>query len=203
MICDITLLKDININSMKKSKNKFKIHLNKLEVILAILVVLLLSAIAVLLINYPKNDNNTSTEASGVFVNLRSIQFDLSSGKVVKRTDEYFNRLNSFVTTTGEKDIALGCKAVYYTAMLESKDKKQVLFAYGCDQPGARMFAVENNGEWSFISPTNQFDEFGIPLCNYLDKYNIDPTIAPVCHDASSLEDIYFNYLKRPTFYQD
>jgi len=182
---------------MKKSKNKFKIHLNKLEVILAILVILLLSAIAVLLINYPKNDNNTSTEASGVFVNLRSIQFDLSSGKVVKRTDEDFNRLNSFVNKRGKKDISLGCKSSYYNAMLESKDKKQVLFTYGCDQPGARMFAVENNGEWSFISPTNQFDEFGIPLCNYVDKYNIDRTIAPVCHNAPSLQDAIFEYQNR------
>jgi hypothetical protein len=187
---------------MKKTKNKQRF--SKFEIVLSVLLVLALSAIVVLLVTYPKNSsNNDSTATSGVFVNLHSVQFDISSGKLVKRTDDDFNKLNSFVNATGEKDIELGCKSVYYTSMVVSKDKKQVLFAYGCDHPSARMYAVENNGEWSFISPTNQFDEFGIPLCNYVDKYNIDPTIAPVCRDASSLEDIYFNYLKRPTFYQD
>ena len=188
---------------MKKPKNKQRF--SKFEIILSVLLILALSVIAVLLVTYPKNSSdNDSTATNGVFVNLMSVQFDISSGKLVKRTDNDFNKLKSFVNTTGEKDIALGCKSVYYNSMLESKDKKQVLFAYGCDHPGARMFAVENNGEWNFISPTNQFDEFSIPLCNYVDKYNIDQTIAPVCHNAPSLEDVHFNYLDRQIpYYQD
>ena len=187
---------------MKKTKNKQRF--SKIEIILSILLILALSVIAVLLVTYPKNSiSNDSTAKSGVFVNLNAIRFDVSSGKLVKRTDTGIVKLESFLNKTGEKDIELGCQSVYYNAMVESKDKKQVLFAYGCEHPGARMFAVEKDGEWSFISPTNQFDEFSVPLCNYVDKYNIDPAIAPVCRDASSLEDVYFNYLKRPTFYQD
>lgn len=181
---------------MKKTKNKQRF--NKFEIILFVLLILALSVIAVLLATYPKNSiNNDSAATSGVFVNLMAIQFDFSSDKAIKRTDDSFNKLKSFVNTTGEKDIVLGCKSSYYNAMLESKDKKQVLFAYGCEHPGARMYAVESNGEWSFISPTNQFDEFSIPLCNYVDKYNIDKTIAPVCRNALSLQDTIFEYQNR------
>jgi hypothetical protein len=113
-------------------------------------------------------------------VSVGPMTYGLSNGKAIKRTDDAVNDLRSFLKEAAQKDTSQNCVS-YYSVIRASTDEKQVLLGYGCDAPSARMFAVNNAGTWRTISPTNQFDDLGIPMCSHVNEHSIDKSIAPVC----------------------
>jgi len=112
-------------------------------------------------------------------VGLGSLEYVLKDDHYVKRTDTATNELRAFLEDLNRTS---GCpESVYHEVIAVTPDETQVLLRYGCDSATARMFAVKVEGSWRTLSPTNQFDQFGIPLCDHVTSNNISRTIAPVC----------------------
>lgn len=159
----------------KKSKKQF----DKTKGILFGIIIGLTVIVVSLLVTQAQGTN-----ASGVTirpqVGLGAMQYDFKDGKAVKRSDETVNSLKAFLEAEVKKSDPKKCDAVY-NVILASSDEKQVLLDYGCEFPGARMFAVNENGAWRTVSPTNHFDMFGIPECDYVNTNHIDKALAPVC----------------------
>ncbi len=176
----------------KKSTQSYKRIIYILSAVIAIL-------IAALIISLAKQNIADKTETShrdnAINVELGSYQYDFQGTKAVKLSDENVMSLNDFLTTAAKKDISSNCDKSYYWVMAFSDDRKQVLLNYGCENPGSRMFAVQESGKWKFISPTNQFDMFGVPLCSHVNENDIAKNIAPVCYSET-------NDAKHPLQYQ-
>lgn len=176
----------------KKSTQSYKRIIYILSGFIAVL-------IAALIISLAKQNIADKTETShrdnAINVELGSYQYDFQGTKAVKLSDENVMSLNDFLTTAAKKDISSNCDKSYYWVMAFSDDRKQVLLNYGCENPGSRMFAVQESGKWKFISPTNQFDMFGVPLCSHVNENDIAKNIAPVCYSET-------NDAKHPLQYQ-
>ncbi|MNQ38283.1 hypothetical protein D3C85_518530 [compost metagenome] len=174
----------------KKSGN-----FDKIKGILIIVIGVLVLTLLTLIVIYPKTDNSTrqgsdsENTTKGSIVELGALEYDFTSDKAVKRTDARLLKLKSFLNTEGEENLGPNCNPVYHNVMMSNPDETQILLNYGCSYPNARMFAVYQNEEWKFVSPTNQFNTFGIPLCTHVDANGIDRTIAPVCVNEN-LDDI-------------
>lgn len=145
----------------------------------------------------PDGNINTANKDTAINVELGSYRYDFQGTKAVKLTDDNVTSLDEFLTIAAKKDISLGCKKVYYLVTAHSEDKKQVLLNYGCENPGSRMYAVQESGKWKFISPTNQFDMLGIPLCSHVEKNNIAKSIAPVCYSETNDAESPLQYRAR------
>ena len=125
---------------------------------------------------------------SPTYVSLGAMQynFDTVNHKVTKRTDASIGVLKTFLTKVsndsrcGSSSSSLNGPGYVYV-VANSKDEKQVLLAYGCYYPGPSIYAIKTDQGWKTISPTNHFDAFDIPYCDYLTENNISPEVAPVC----------------------
>lgn len=144
-------------------------------------------------------DGNTSTsnKDNAISVELGSYQYDFQGTKAVKLSDENVISLNEFLATAAKKDISSNCEKSYYWVIAFSDDRKQILLNYGCENPGSRMFAVQESGKWKFISPTNQFDMFGVPLCSHVSENDITKSIAPVCYNEMNDTEHSLQYQAR------
>lgn len=164
---------------------------NKTKNILPTLIIVLiaLSTVLSVYIYYTKQStgNGTTTVSNvswGPYVNLNALQFNIVDGKGTVRTDAAFKEIKTFLNneSANSRCGASGSAGPGYMHIRAwSADEKQLLLGYGCTEAGAQMYAININGEWKTISPTNHFDAFGIPDCNYLTENNISPEIAPVC----------------------
>ena len=170
------------------TKNK-KSNFDKTKGILIVVIGILIVVLIALISAYPKNDiamqNQVENTPTGSIVSLGMLQYDFTGNKAVKRTDAHLVSLESFLKAEGEKSVNLNCDTVYHNVVAASPDEKQVLLSYGCGYPAIGMFAVYADDEWKTISPTNQFNEFGIPRCEHVEENNIERNIAPVCDDRS------------------
>ncbi|MDQ3065192.1 MAG: hypothetical protein M3Q36_02890 [bacterium] len=167
-----------------KKSNSF----DKSKGILVIIIGLLLFSLMSVVVSYSKKASDAQGNIDfqkGSIVSLGSLEYDFSSGKAVKKTDANLASLRSFLIAEGEKSVGSNCETVYHNVIVASPDEKEVLLDFGCTHPGSRMFAVQREGKWQLLSPTNQFDLFGIPRCEYVDSNNIDRSIAPVCTSQS------------------
>ena len=116
-----------------------------------------------------------------VSVSLGSMQYKIVGDKAVKRTDATVTSLKDFLSAAGKEDLRLGCTSSYYNVVWTTADESQILLHYGCAYPSASIYVVRDGTGWKFISPTNQFDDLGVPVCAYLTQYNISSEIAPIC----------------------
>lgn len=174
-------------------KIKSAIRSDKIQLFLfGVIVAMAVMLIAMIIIRH-ENERRITTDMR---VSLGSMQYDLSGGKATKRTDETVAGLRKFLIETAEKDTSENCTS-YYSVIRASEDEKQVLLGYGCDYPSARMFAVNESGAWRTISPTGQFDMFGMPLCSHVDENAISKTIAPVCYSVQEGEGAQLTYTVR------
>ena len=180
---------------MPKNKKNTQPHKQTIYILSAVIAILVAALLVVLIKQDTDSPTNTSNKDNAINVELGSYQYDFKGTKAVKVTDENVTSLDEFLTTAAKKDISMNCGKVYYWVSAFSDDRKQVLLNYGCDNPGSRMFAVQTSGEWKFISPTNQFDMLGIPLCGHVNENNIAKNIAPVCYSET-------NEAKNPLQYQ-
>lgn len=178
-----------------KSKKQFDKSKGLMIITIGTLLLILITVLA----TYPKNiiDKQTDISQKGPHVSLGAMEYDFSGSKAVKRTDKNVSELKSFLTMKAEQDISANCEAVYYNVVATSTNEDQVLLHYGCGYPNAGMFAVKQNGSWKFISPTNQFDRFGIPACSHVNENNIEATIAPVCGNGMYGDDVDVSYISR------
>ncbi len=166
--------------------------------ILSGIIAVLIAALIILLVKQHTDDKTeTSKKANAISVELGSYQYDFQGTKAVKLSDENVTSLNDFLTAAAKKDISSNCKKTYYWVTAFSDDRKQVLLNYGCENPGSRMFAVQKSGKWKFISPTNQFDMFGIPLCSHVNQNDISKNIAPVCYSETNAAKHLLQYQAR------
>lgn len=170
------------------AKNKKSTHSDRRIVyIVSVLIFILLVIIFILFIKLDTDGKlSTSYEGRALNIELGSYQYDFQGEKAVKLSDKNVTSLNEFLVAAAKENISSGCERVYYWVMEFSDDKKQVLLNYGCVNPASRMFAVQESGKWRFISPTNQFDAFGVPLCSHVNDNNIAKRIAPVCFSETN-----------------
>lgn len=167
---------------------KPKRQFDKTKGILIIATGLVSLFLIILLSVYLGSNRQISNLETGAHVSLGGMDYDFSNGKAIKRTDKNITELKSFLTAAAEKDVSKNCPVSYYNVITSSKNEDQVLLGYGCYHPTARMFAVKQKGSWEFITPTNQFDLLGIPLCSHVTKHNIEASIAPVCASEDGLK---------------
>ncbi|MCB9820131.1 hypothetical protein H6796_02430 [Candidatus Nomurabacteria bacterium] len=171
----------------KKSQNKF----SRLSLFLLLVVLLLSFALAAAASTLPKHRpkliQHKGSSKNISHVSLGAMEYDLSSGRrATKTTSPLTDSLRAFLKAEGKKSLGKNCRPVYHNVVAWSDDKKQVLLSYGCITPSIGMFAVYENDEWKLISPTNQFNEFGTPLCSHVNENRIDRKIAPVCYEVPS-----------------
>lgn len=171
---------------------------NKTRVILFGIIILLVVTCTILSFAFynkkAKTEFSANRDFSPTYVSLGAMQynFDIVNNKAVKRTDASIKELSTFLTKVsndsrcGSSSSSLNGPGYVYV-VANSKDEKQVLLAYGCYYPGASMYAVKTDQGWKTIPPTNHFDAFEIPDCDYLTENNISSEIAPVC--ANKLGD--------------
>lgn len=174
---------------------------DKSKGILVIVIALLVLAILALIVTYPKNQAITTRATTGEFgrhVSLGSIQYDFSSGKAVKISNEKLAKLESFLNEMVKKDKELSphCSS-YYNVVAANEDKTQVLLKYGCPYPNANMFVVLQDNQWKVLSPTNNFDMLPIPLCSHVNDNNIVLSLAPVCFNEPKDADSPLTYTVR------
>lgn len=159
---------------------------------LAIIGVMLVIVACLGVATWFKNTSEQPVENDpGVHVNLGTMQYSLVGTTATKRTDATITSLQNFLEQYGQKDIDLGCTSTYYNVIAYTQDESQVLLNYGCGYPNARMFGVRSSDSWQLISPTNHFDNLGVPECTYLTEYAISREIAPVCVDQPMTESAY------------
>jgi len=124
---------------------------------------------------------NDADAASISYVNLGGIQYKFADGKITLNNDASVTSLKTFLD---KESTGSGCddkKPGFEQVIAWTTDEKQVYLKYGCDAAVAPMFATQINGGWKAISPTNHFDIFNIPDCDYLTQNDISAKIAPVC----------------------
>lgn len=183
-----------------KDKRSFDKTKGILVVIIGFLVALIIITIplAKLYIDRLKATAELTQDASmGVFVSLGPLEYaiDADEQTATKRTGDDVEKLRSFLYEEGSRSIE-HCESVYHNVIMANDAENQVLLKYGCGYPDARMFAVFNGETWKTISPTNQFDAFGIPACDHVDQHSIDISLAPVCltewpHESTDLKPKY------------
>lgn len=122
----------------------------------------------------------------GVHVNITAMTIKVTKNRAQFVVNDKINALKQFLTDSGNKDIQLGCTSTWYNVQAWTSDDTQVRLGYGCTEPTAAIFAVYKNNTWSFISPTNHFDSFNIPQCDYVDQNGISTAIAPVCFTTTT-----------------
>lgn len=116
---------------------------------------------------------------STIHTSLGALAYSFDHDRATKRTDAGVTDIQKFLEAEGRRS---GCGGpVYHNVMAANEDETQLLLNYGCGYPNARMFAQLENGKWRTISPTNQFDVFGIPRCEHVTENHIAVRIAPVC----------------------
>lgn len=171
---------------MKKNAKAQK-HTLVVGSLVATIVILALALGAVLIFRPAEKLANTSTN-EGAFVSLGMMEYKIVGDRAIKRDDETVRELREFLTADAKKSLSDNCKSVHYNLQLASPDETQVYLKYGCEYASAPMYAIKGNGRWRTISPTNQFDMFGLPECSYVDKHAIHVSLAPVCFTDTGKE---------------
>jgi len=114
-------------------------------------------------------------------VSIGPLGYRIEDGRAIKRSDPVVQELHAFLTSKAAHE---GCPAgtsAYEYVQAVTKDETQVLLKYGCGAADSPMYIRKQNSSWKSVSPTNQFNELGIPVCDYLDRNAISKEIAPVC----------------------
>jgi hypothetical protein len=156
--------------------------------VMIITIALLLLALITLIVIYPRTATTQAANASeGVYVSLGAMEYDFSSGKAVKVTNDKITTLRAFLTEQGKSDISDICPSTYYNVVSTTEDQDQVLLEYGCYHPSAHMFVVYENNAWKMLSPTNNFSTLPIATCQHVNDNHISPALAPVC--MNNLDD--------------
>jgi hypothetical protein len=171
---------------MKMPRKKRRQQLNNLHIVLFGIVIGLFCLLVITIADrHLITVDSVSTVSTENRVNLGIMRYEFVDGTAQTRNDETFLNLKNFLLSLAEEDVAQGCDS-YYNVLLASSDEKQVLLKYGCPFPNARMFAVNENGEWKTLSPTNQFDMLGVPSCEHVETNSIERSIAPICVNGLS-----------------
>ena len=120
---------------------------------------------------------------SDIRVDLGSLKYRHEGDRMIQRNDKLVEEVRSFLKS---KELS-SCdfNDTVHRVIAHSNDETQLLLGYGCGSPAAHMFVVKEKGNWQAISPTNQFNQFGIPSCKMTDENNISKEIAPVCQNES------------------
>lgn len=100
------------------------------------------------------------------------------------------------------------CKEFYQGQYVQfvygvTEDKQQALVGHGCGSTGyEKSFMIKQNGVWKKIGLANginfktqdnvvAFDSLtGLPLCSVVEKYSIQKSIAPICTDSETADDV-------------
>lgn len=169
-----------------KSKKIVKSNRTNIFYIFLIIILIFVSTALSLYIYFSKtsDDNKSNKNSSKSYISLNLLQFSIIDKKAIKRTDNSIQEIEKFLEneSANSRCGASGSEGPgYFSVRAWTKNEDQLLLGYGCNDVGAQMYAIKTNDKWATISPTNQFDNFGIPGCDYLSQNNISAEIAPVC----------------------
>ncbi len=173
------------VKKKARSKKSLTRHINSYNFFI-ILSVLLGMFAGVLLVRVLYQGERLQLKETSI--NLGMFNYEVKGDKALKRDDQLSEGLRASLLS----DAIVGCDlntgpAGTYNVVAFSADRHQALVGYGCGSTDARLFAVyeEQNQTWKLLSPTNQFDTFYIPRCEYVQSNAISPEIAPVCYDQN------------------
>ncbi len=133
---------------------------------------------------------------SDIRVDLGSLKYRQEGDRMIQRSDKLVEEVRSFLKS---KELS-SCdfNDTVHRVIAHSNDETQLLLGYGCGSPAAHMFVVKEKGNWQAISPTNQFNQFGIPSCKMVNSNKIATEIAPVCqNERKEGSTVTYTYIVR------
>jgi hypothetical protein len=117
-------------------------------------------------------------------ISLGVLQYEFSGDKPTLRTDAATVDLRKFLNHEAATSGCPTTMPAYEHIVAHSHSEDQILLHYGCGGADSPMFAIKTADGWKALSPTNQFNDFGVPACSYLTDNIISKEIAPVCVDS-------------------
>lgn len=173
--------------------NKYKAIAASVPTLIALSVTLFV-AVLVLAALYVQERNLPDVQVvSSPTSSVGAYQYEFKDGKAIKVAHESVDKLAADLKKRSEKEARHGdnCPRPTYHVNVMNVDRTQALVKYGCDGPSAQMFAKYVDGEWDFISPTNKFNEFSVPLCEHVDENELSSEVAPVCYQVVEDKAVY------------
>lgn len=87
-----------------------------------------------------------------------------------------------------------GCSESGYYKVLKEVPARFALANFGCTEAGdakddAHVVAIKLADGWSLISPTNHFNEDGVPSCLMVDMFRIPKTLSGKCFENTGYND--------------
>lgn len=171
----------------KKSKQSSVRERNFIYILVACAaVVCILVIVFVVALRIRTADGNVPKDQPAVpRIQLGPFAYHIVGNKAVPRTDGTAQSVKTFLTKADAKSGCLSSAPDYEYVIRVTKDEKQFLFHYGCGGAYSSAYAVNRDGSWQFLSPTNHFDDLGIPECGYVNSESISSQIAPVCYTVT------------------
>ncbi len=160
--------------SKKASKNTSKKQDQPYAVLILSIVLLIVAAGLAVFASYG------TFERGGI--SLGTFEFDFKSNKAVRSNDPSIDSVSKFLEENFIKLAACPKNNASVNIIEHSNDKTQILVGYGCGRVGdGRAFATKEGDNWKLLPITNNFTPMNIPACSLVDKYKLQPRIAPVC----------------------
>ncbi len=126
-------------------------------------------------------------------ISLGAFEFNFKGNKAVRSNDPSIESVSKFLEEDVTKLAACSKNNANVNIIEHSADKTQILVGYGCGRIGdGRAFATKEGDNWKLLPITNNFTPMDIPACSLVDKYKLQPRVAPVCaiRDDKSPESI-------------
>jgi len=114
-------------------------------------------------------------------ISLGSMQYQFANGRATERDDRSVNGVKTFLETDAVHEGCPDQTPAYEHVVAYTKDETQLFIKYGCGAADSPIYAVKVHDAWKMLSPTNHFDVFGIPDCDYVAGKGISKEVAPVC----------------------
>lgn len=163
---------------MPKQKKKLR-PVRLLSILYGATVGLIILSAALTLALIHKEKTNAGQKSPSI--SLGAMAYNFTDGKAVKRSDPSVKSLKMFLEADAAHEGCTSSAPVYEHVAAYTKDESQIFIKYGCGAADSSMYGIKLDGSWKMLSPTNHFNMFDIPDCQYVGDNNISKEIAPVC----------------------
>jgi hypothetical protein len=167
-------------------KNRAKMNWSRLVVLveIAILGFVIIAVILSTIVEKISASTVVTVPSPSSRVDMLLVAYDFSTGRAIRRTDPLTMSLRTFLVSNVDSQGCPTTQPDYDTVVAATSDRQQLYISYGCGAANNPAYVVYSDGNWHYLSPTNEFSQLGFPLCSYLTLNNISAQIAPVCVDS-------------------
>ena len=173
--------------------SKYKLVAASVPTLIALTVTLFIAVVVLAALYVLEVNRDTDQSASRPNSTVGAYAYEFEDGRAIKVSNEVIDKLGTKLSESAEAETRHGgnCPSPTYIVNVMNEARTQALVKYGCDGPSAQLHAKYVDNEWDFISPTNKFDNFGIPECDYVEENELDKEVAPVCQRVEGERIVY------------